>query len=163
MPGFVVKVQATGLNQINIMVNGAKDRAQNLTVPLKKAGLVMLSSVNKNFRSGGRPSPWRPLAQSTIRQKLKNGGTLLPLTGASRRSFGARTGGGNLRRSITFNASRNKLVIGTSIVYGAIHQYGGRAGRNHSANIPARPYLVFQKNDLNAIKELIVSHIAGTG
>lgn len=36
---------------------------------------------------------------------------------------------------------------GTNVLYGAIHHFGGRAGRGHRARIPARPYLGVSDDD----------------
>lgn len=52
---------------------------------------------------------------------------------------------GRLRDSISWRIDwKGKDMIGrvgTKVVYAAIHEYGGVAGRNHAANIPPRPYL----------------------
>lgn len=34
-------------------------------------------------------------------------------------------------------------VVGSPLVYAAIHEYGGQAGRNLASYIPKRPYLIF--------------------
>ncbi|MBF0562238.1 MAG: phage virion morphogenesis protein [Alphaproteobacteria bacterium] len=44
-------------------------------------------------------------------------------------------------RSFVQQSSPQELVIGTSSIYAAIHQFGGMAGRNRSTPIPARPML----------------------
>lgn len=31
--------------------------------------------------------------------------------------------------------------VGTNVKYAPLHQFGGRAGRNHAATVPARPWL----------------------
>lgn len=31
--------------------------------------------------------------------------------------------------------------VGTNVKYAPLHQFGGRTGRNHAANVPARPWL----------------------
>lgn len=51
------------------------------------------------------------------------------------------------------------MRLGTSIRYGRIHEYGGFAGRKGSAKIPARPYLLFQSQDLARIREIIVDYL----
>ncbi len=45
------------------------------------------------------------------------------------------------------------------MIYAAIHQFGGRAGRGHAAKIPARPFLVVQDDDLEEIKEIILDYL----
>lgn len=76
---------------------------------------------------------------------------------------------GNLKRSITRASLSNdrglSQSIGSSVVYAAIKEYGGMAGRNRSVHIKAKPYLnpaaeqsesaimdIFERNIQNAIK-----------
>lgn len=66
---------------------------------------------------------------------------------------------GRLRRSITYDAKRYSVRIGTGLVYGAIHQFGGKAGRGRRVTIPARPYLVVQEEDRRYIDEVIVDYL----
>lgn len=46
-----------------------------------------------------------------------------------------------LMRSIASKARPEGIAVGTNLVYGAIHQLGGKAGRGKSVEIPARPFL----------------------
>lgn len=39
--------------------------------------------------------------------------------------------------------------VGTNLVYGPIHQFGGRAGRNRKTTIGARPYLPIDASGVN--------------
>lgn len=48
---------------------------------------------------------------------------------------------GNLRSSVAVAKLAAGLVaVFTNVVYAAIHEFGGLAGRGRSVNIPARPY-----------------------
>ena len=48
---------------------------------------------------------------------------------------------GMLKRSFTIIASDNEVSVGTNIIYAAIHQFGGKAGRGKKVTIPARPFM----------------------
>ena len=53
---------------------------------------------------------------------------------------------GRLRSSITAIPTQKEgntyfSKIGTNVVYGRIHEYGGLTGRNHSVNMPKRPFM----------------------
>ena len=53
---------------------------------------------------------------------------------------------GRLRSSITATPTEKAgnvyfCRIGTNVVYGRIHEYGGQTGRNHLVNMPARPFM----------------------
>ena len=66
------------------------------------------------------------------------------LSGPRPRYLGVDTG--RLRASIVAGTPYKRgdswmTRIGTNVVYGRIHEFGGFAGRNRSVRIPARPYL----------------------
>ena len=190
-----IKVTTIGLSQVQANIKGVKGRLPHLAVPLKLARTVMSASINRNFFSSGRPNKWTPLTSSTAKQKSRKGYSPLPLI---------RTG--RLRASISSKVMGNKLIVGTSIPYARIHQYGGTIsqgarselfgrkryirgsrrgkfkrgktliGPRHVGfgfgsrgitfgarliNIPARPFLVFQRDDLKAIERLILSYLFG--
>lgn len=160
-----IKVTVTGAQELVASLGSIKKKMADLTPAMAKARVLMLSSVNRNFDAGGRPAPWKPLAASTIRQKARLGGSSKILIGAGHysKAGGFQTGGGSLKRSITGKIYPRKLTIGTSIPYARIHQFGGAAGRGHSAIIPKRPYLLFQREDVKNIKKLIEQHVMGKG
>lgn len=68
---------------------------------------------------------------------------------------------GRLMRSIKYRKKGKKLQvqIGTNIEYAAIHQFGGRTGRNRSTKIPKRPYLYFTSVNRIRIKQIVRSYI----
>lgn len=123
-----------------------RNRARRLRPVLKSAGEHMLRSIDETFRQQGRPHRWQPLSAAT--RQRKRGPKIL-------------TESHRLRRSITYQAGDRELDLGTNVVYGRIHQLGGRAGRGHAVRIPARPYLVVQTEDETAILAMIGDYIAG--
>lgn len=61
---------------------------------------------------------------------------------------------GYLRDSITHTVDGAALEVGTNIVYGAIHQFGGTISfhsRGGSVDLPARPYLGLSAADQQVI------------
>lgn len=142
MASFDVLVRRKGFQEIQVFFNETSKRFYDLTVPLKKAQLLMIRSINNNFQASGRPLPWAPLKMATLRRKILQGYSSKPLI---------RTG--NLKRSITGKIEeKNKLIMGTSVTYGRIHQYGG-------GHIPKRTYLLFQDRDIERINQLIVDYV----
>lgn len=144
MSNLVVKTTAVGLDKTILRLKGIKERGLDLTVPFKEASLYMLGSVNRNFRGGGRPRRWKSLSPAYLKRKLAQGYSPIPLTKT-----------GHLLRSITRRAERKRFTLGTAVEYAAVHQFGG------GNNIPARPYLVFQKEDLKAIEGRVIKFING--
>lgn len=112
------------------------------TEPLMRAiGTLVEESVEENFEVGGRPR-WKPLAASTVKAK-----------GHSKPLFAS-----GILRNAVMKATKDQAIIGVqpaSKAYAAIHQFGGKAGRNHSVTIPARRYMLLQDDDLAEIEELV--------
>jgi len=62
---------------------------------------------------------------------------------------------GHLRDSIVYLASSDGVEIGSALVYAAIHQFGGNAGRNNSVEIEARPFLGLNDSLETEIGEMV--------
>lgn len=99
-----------GLSRLQMLFAQSKDLMDEI-------GASMLVSIRRTFREQGSPAhSWVPLAPSTIRSnpKIYGAGHLI-LIRSSR-----------LLNSITFHSTRNTVVIGTNLVYAAVHQFGSR-------------------------------------
>ena len=66
---------------------------------------------------------------------------------------------GELAASITSKYDKNSAIVGTNKIYAAIHQFGGKAGRNQKVEIPARPYLQLAKSEVHKILDLIKNQV----
>ncbi len=53
---------------------------------------------------------------------------------------------GRLKSSISVSAGADSVEVGTNAIYAAIHQLGGKAGRGHKLELPARPFLPDEDN-----------------
>lgn len=148
---FNVVITTNGISKVRAKLEGNISRSTDLTVPMKQGALLMMGSINENFMTGGRPQHWRALAPKTLKRKIRQGLSPVPLTGRT----------GILRSSIASSVTQTGFKLGTSLVYARIHQRGGQAGRNHATTIPARPYLVFQDEDIQEINKLVVNYIKG--
>lgn len=69
----------------------------------------------------------------------------------------------DLMNSIEFlvHEGKKRVEIGTNLDYAAIHQFGGRTGKNKKTKIPKRPYLYFTSVNRLFIKRLIKNKIEG--
>lgn len=108
---------------------------RDLSPAMRQAAGIMHDAIEENFEQEGRPR-WKSLAASTLRQRAKEGSTGKIL----QRS-------GNLARSITRQSDATSAVVGTNLIYARIHQLGGKAGRGHKVEIPARPFLKLTDED----------------
>lgn len=108
----------------------------DLTPVMKQIAQIMKRSVQLNFERGGRPNAWLPLKR----------GSGTPLMGQ-----------GTLYRTIRSDSDKNSALVasGAGLPYWRIHHKGGMAGRGHKASIPARPYMVLQREDIVKIAKMI--------
>ena len=136
--------------------------------PLRSCGLVLLRSIGKTFKAGGRPVRWKP----SIRARLTGGKTLIKTA--------------RLLRSLSMEVAGKTLKVGTPVKYAAIHQLGGtiparvilprrakalrwidKGGNIRFAKkvsigptgIPARPCLVFQDADWRVFRRIFGDYI----
>lgn len=112
-------------------------RAGDMAPAMKLVGEVVTQSVRTNFEAGGRPTAWKPLAQSTL-WGLAGGSSGHVSRGGARMSAATerrmhskkvlvdRGMAGGLMGSIHYEASADQVLVGTEKPYGAIHQMGGK-------------------------------------
>lgn len=119
----------------------------DLAPAMRKIAQAMHKVTEDNFAAEGRPK-WKPLSEVTKHRRLggkkaykKNGA----LTAAAQRrqdaGFRILQHTGQLASSISTDYDSTSAVVGSNLMYAAIHQFGGMAGRGRKVAIPARPYL----------------------
>ena len=124
----------------NALLQLAK-KGENLRPLMKNIAGIFANSAEENFKEQGRPDKWVDLAESTKKQRLKKRkwpGQILQVEGM-------------LASSVNTYYDNDSTVIGSNLPYAAIHQLGGKAGKNKSTNIPARPYLNLTEDDYKEI------------
>lgn len=124
------------------------DKTSDLRPLMQNIAGALEDSVEENFEKEGRPK-WQKLAKSTIKQRSKKGhwpGRILQVQG-------------DLASSITSYYDSNSAIVGTNKVYAAVHQFGGKAGRNKKVQIPARPYLKIDDSEKKQIILAINNHL----
>jgi len=142
-----VSFDIRGREELKALFNRAGKKADNLRVPLKQAGQLMMGSIDKNFRAEGRPTKWSPLSEMTLsmRRKHGRGAKILQDTGKG-------------KTSITPKIVSNKVLkIGTDVKYMAIHQTGRTIRRN--IKIPKRTFLLFQEDDDKNIVNIFAEYL----
>lgn len=112
---------------------------------LDEVGSHMVSVITRRFRTSTGPDgqQWLP----SERAVETDGKTLVDR--------------GHLRDSVTYVVGRSQVAIGTNIEYGAIHQFGGQAGRGRKVTLPARPYLGISGQDNAEIQDIMGDYIQG--
>ena len=139
---------------------------------LKECGLVLLRSIAKNFKAGGRPGRWHP-----SKRALREGGKTLIDTA-------------RLLRSINMRVLGRILTVGTNVKYARVHQLGGKLDKNvtirqhyrhitkafgrpvkgrkvlvkqhqrqQNMYIPARPFLMVQPGDMRVMRKIVAEYV----
>lgn len=130
----------------------------NLSVPLKQAGLLMIKSIDTNFRVMGRPEKWKPLAPSTLKKRRGGSSRVLQDTG-------------RLKGSFSVQASNAEVRIGTTNEYAPVHNFGststrskawGKPSKSYTLTIPQRKFMLFQDEDRKIIDKVFIDFIGKT-
>lgn len=143
-------------DQVNRLLSGIARKLGDLAPVMRQIAGIMQDAVEENFDQEGRPS-WKP-----SRRAEAQGGRTLQDTG-------------RLAASITSRATGNQAMVGTNVVYAAIHQFGGHTGphtilpknkkalfwpgarhpvksvKHPGSDIPARPFLSLTESDWGKI------------
>ena len=121
-------------------------RGANTRTAMASIGEYMLRRTDERFSAEEDPegNPWQPLSPATLKKKKHT----KILTESS-----------NLRSRIVYDADVDSVALGTNVIYGAIHQLGGKAGKGHKVTIPARPYLGVNDEDLKEFIEILADHL----
>ncbi len=112
---------------------------------LDDIGEVLLASTRRRAAAQVSPdgAPWTPLTPRYAKRKEKKrpGAPLLKFDNHM------------LGDGLSFQIDHGVLLVGTSAVYGATHQFG-------RGPIPARPWLGLDDDDITAVQRLARKHLA---
>jgi phage virion morphogenesis protein len=149
---------------ITSALQAINSRLSDMTPIMRQIAGIMQDAVEENFAQQGRPR-WKPSARAS-----REGGMTLQDTG-------------RLAASITSRSTGNQAVVGTNVVYAAIHQFGGKTpahvikpknkkalfwpGASHpvksvnhpGSNIPARPFLSLTDSDFDEIQRKLAAYL----
>lgn len=118
--------------EVRDLLNRLQSKMSSMAPVFADIAQAMESETESNFaKQAGPLGAWPRLSEATIASRLKVGtwpGRILQVTGG-------------LARSVVSASGSDFARISSSMVYSAIHQFGGLAGRGRSVRIPARPYL----------------------
>lgn len=145
MAGASLSIEAGDLRQGNRRIARLLRAMGDLTPLMRVVGSILESSTIDRFEHGRGPdgAAWVPSMRA-----LEQGGQTLVDKGL-------------LRDSLTSRAEKDRVVIGTNLIYAGIHQFGGRAGRGLAADLPARPFLGLSARDERDIGHAANAFILG--
>lgn len=104
MAGLVYRIDDTDFHKL---VGEVADRITHNRQILEAIGHIGEDSIRTNFAAGGRPTPWTPL-------KHRDGQPLRDT--------------GRLMNSIGHQVDGDTVLIGTNLVYAAVHNFGAKKG-----------------------------------
>ena len=124
----------------------------------------LVPQVQQRFAEGASPDgiPWAPKSQATLDRYRRegDGAPTRPLFGPS----------GSLNRNIFPEASADEVLIGSTMIYAAVQQFGAAKGQFGAAknaspipwgNIPARPFLGVSPEDEVNILATVEDYLTG--
>lgn len=122
------------MDEIQALFSKLEDKLDDTIPIMAEIANVLYNQSMKSFEDQESPSglPWQRLADSTVESKKHPEKMLYEE--------------GSLKLSMSLYADRTTAEIGSNSDYAAIHQFGGKTGRNHASTIPARPYMPLQEN-----------------
>ncbi len=144
--------------ELQTALDGLLRMGQDLSEMLDDVGAHVEMTTKERFDTGVGPDgiPWKP-----SRRALAEGGKTL-------------VDQGHLRDSVTRDVSDTEVVIGTNVIYGPIHQFGGVIKPKNAkklafktpfgmafldqVTIPARPFFGLSGEDYQVIPEIVLDH-----
>ncbi len=165
-----------------------KKRYSEFEVPFKKASVLIVASINRNFIAGGRPTKWEPLSFITrlvrgqkakpLRASGRLQSSITPYTDVARGMFGAITNvpyaklmhsGGTSEGGTAEVPSRKvpaftrviKTREGQRTIKVKAHTRKAYTIKIKPSPVPARPFMMTQREDLPRIRAIFKEHLNG--
>ena len=161
------------------LISGLHHRMADLSPAMKTVGEIVRTSVVRNFEVGGRP-PWKPLSKTTLARRkghkiLMRQGFAGGLAGSIHyRAAGDRvTIGTNKVYAAVHQFGARKGSFGTFTFTVREHLRRTPSGRKVTVrehqrtaslpwgDIPARPFLMVQREDWDEIRDALAEYITG--
>lgn len=142
MTGVSIRVDTRELDRLADKTVANLEDAKPDRALFDAIGAALASSTMDRFEDQRGPDgrEWQP----SQRAEKENGQTLVDQ--------------GHLR-IITHRPGDSQVEVGSNLIYAAIHQFGGEAGRNLAVTLPARPFLGIDAADEREIGDIVTDHL----
>jgi phage virion morphogenesis protein len=166
MPGITLKINRKDLNKV---LEGIADRMTDSTAAMRKVGAIVRESIRTNFARSGRPDKWAKL-QHRKGQALRDTNRLMNSITSVPAKNSVRVGT-NVVYAGVHNYGAKKGEFGTFTMQVGPHYRTSKGGkrfgvRGHArkvklpwGDIPARPFILVQKEDGPEISAILAKHI----
>lgn len=123
-----------------------EQRTGNPRPVLASIGEYIVRRTDEHFAAEQDPwgHPWKALSPRTLERK---------------RHYKILTESSNLRSRVVYQVGVGFVEIGTNVIYGAIHQLGGKAGKGRKVTIPARPFLGVNDDDEQEFEVILTDYL----
>lgn len=147
MVGSILQVDSSELGEIGVKLDRYAARVTDLTPLMDDIGAMLVASTQDRFEKGVDPEgkPWK-VSQRVAKAQGK-AQTLIDSA--------------LLMSSIHHTPGNDNVEVGTNLIYAAIHQNGGQAGRGKAVTIPARPFLGLSTEDKTEIGHIVDDFYGG--
>lgn len=151
----------TGLDEVNARLGTLSRELADMQPTLEEIGNELANITDESFENQKSPwgEAWTPNSQATLDEYVRKKGK-----GKSAKAKAALAAdklilidSGQLRTSITHEATKDSVTLTAGKVYARIHQLGGEAGRGKSVTLPARPYMPLKDEKLNEGTQKVVN------
>lgn len=154
MSGVSMLVAAKEMKKIARDIRKIERAGLNMKMVWRRAGSWIARDNRRQFATKGsfQGTPWKPLAASTLRQKLRSGGRRQMLRRSDElfRSFTGRPMG-------IEDIQQHEAHFGSPLMKAIWHQNGTH--RNGKQHIPARPIQKLNNGTRQDIIEAVVKHV----
>jgi len=178
MSGIEYKIDLSELMRLSGDLQGISDRARDFSKPMKFAAQVIVDSIAENFQAGGRPDPWQELSDATLLAKvpktkilIDSGDLFDSIRGDSGPDFASASTDRSYARIQHLGGEIDKMVDVPAHERMISQAFGKpidprtvkvRAHQRHmQVEIPARPFMVVQDEDLEVITEALMEYLMG--
>ena len=120
---IVIQITAAQLDAVRL-------KLAHLDPVMADIGAVLKDEARLRFIEQSSPEgdAWQPLSTATLANKRRGkNAKILRDTGV-------------LMNSIAYKSGTDSVSVGSAVIYAAIHQFGGQAGKGKKVYIPARPF-----------------------
>jgi phage virion morphogenesis protein len=146
MAGATLDIDLSELGDIGRKFERAIKAFSDVTPMMDEIGAMLVTSTQDRFEKGQGPDGDDWLQSIRVQEAQGNAQTLVDSA--------------RLRDSITHEPGNDQVEVGTNVIYGAIHQFGGQTGRNKSVTMPARSYLGISSDDEREIENIVDDYLA---
>jgi phage virion morphogenesis protein len=150
MTGFTLTVKDEG---VRTALNALAARVNNMPAVLDTIGVGIIERTQRRFETSTGPDgiAWKANSATTLamlsasigasKSNRKKDGSLNAKGSRMLANKKPLINTGDLMRQFQKDVINHTLIVSNTMLYAAIHQFGGKAGRGLKVTIPARPYL----------------------